>query len=93
MRGEVRSGMKLHIDDPEAIQLANEIADQTGTTPEQAVIDALRHAKERLPRPRKPVDEAKLRAILADLRSLPVRDPRPIQELYDEMYDEWGQPK
>jgi antitoxin VapB len=80
----------LKIDDPEAFELAREIADRTGTTVTQVVVDALREKKERLPQPKEAVDREKLRAIVARIRALPVVDPRSTDEILADMYDENG---
>lgn len=85
--------MPLSIKDPEADRLARAVAARTGETLTQAVIIALR---ERLAREER-------RELNADLvveealeigrhcAALPVRDPRPIDDLLG--YDEHGLPR
>jgi hypothetical protein len=79
----------LNIKDPVAYQLASLIAKHTGKTLTRVVIDALRAEKERvLPRQ---VDIDKVYEILARIDAMPVRDPRPADEILAGLYDEGGQ--
>ncbi len=78
-----------------AEQLAREIARRTGETPAQAVVTALRERLTRIERRERrdrDVDQfvARIMAIGAHCASLPVLDPRPIDELLG--YDEHGLP-
>jgi hypothetical protein len=41
------AGQPLHIENPEAVELANELARRSGKPVEQVIVDALRHEKER----------------------------------------------
>jgi hypothetical protein len=78
----------LNIKDPEAYQLASLIAKHTGKTLTRVVIDALRAEKERvLPRQ---VDIEKVHEILARIDAMPVRDPRPPDEILTGFYDDQG---
>jgi antitoxin VapB len=81
----------LNIKDPEAYQLASEIAQLTGKTLTRVVVDALRHEKERLKPVPQQIDMAKVQQI--QIRAMPEADPRPAEEIIDDMYDENGLPK
>lgn len=81
----------LTIDDPEAVELANSIARQTGQPIQQVVVDALRDEYKRVaPRkvPSRNWDE--LDKILQEVREMPDLDPRSSKELFDDLYDENG---
>jgi hypothetical protein len=83
----------LNIKDPQAYQLASEIACYTGKTLTRVVVDALKREKEALkPTPRE-IDMGKVHAILArfDRRSKP--DDRLIDEVLNDLYDEQGLPR
>ncbi|MGH6898944.1 MAG: type II toxin-antitoxin system VapB family antitoxin [Geminicoccaceae bacterium] len=86
--------MALNIRDPEAQQLARELADATGETMTNAVIEALRERLERL-RVRENVRRneraARLMAHGRRFAALPVLDPRTPDELIG--YDEVGLPR
>ncbi len=79
----------LNIKDPEAYELARQIADHTGKSLTRVVVDALRQEKDRV-LPRR-VDRDAIRKLLAHAHSLPERDPRSSSEILADMYDEHGQ--
>jgi antitoxin VapB len=82
----------LSIKDPEADQLARELAARTGETVAEAVVKALR---ERLLREQEQSGRPRLREELAAIRkrcaALPVLDARTADEILD--YDERGLPR
>jgi antitoxin VapB len=78
----------LNIKDPEAYQLASEIARHTGKTLTRVVVDALRHEKEALKAAPQEIDMTKVAAILA--RFDRQRQPWPVDEI---LYDERGLPR
>jgi hypothetical protein len=78
----------LHIEHPEAWQLATQIAQHTGKTLEQVVVDALRHESERVVVRR--WDEEKISEILAEAHALPDIDHRSAREIIEELYDDEG---
>ena len=55
----------LNIKDPEAYQLASEIAQHTGKTLTRVVVDALKHEKEALKPASQEIDMAKVHELLA----------------------------
>jgi antitoxin VapB len=78
----------LNIKDPEAYQLAREIADQTGKSLTRVVVDALRQERNRmLPRS---VDMGKVQEILARVDALPVIDAKSPDEILKGLYDDAG---
>ena len=85
--------MTLQVDDPEAERLANELADLTGETVQQAVITALRERLEREKRRGQPVQPPlaeRLAQIGRECAALPVLDGRTPEEMLG--YDESGLP-
>lgn len=83
----------LNIKDPEAYQLASEIARHTGKTLTRVVVDALKHEKETLKPVPPEIDMGKVREILAHMHALPELDPRSAEEILEDLYDEHGLPK
>jgi hypothetical protein len=83
----------LNIKDPEAYQLASEIARHTGKTLTRVVVDALKHEREALRRGPQEIDISKVRQILADMHAMPVADPRSVEDILGDLYDEHGLPK
>ena len=83
----------LNIKDPEAYQLASEIARHTGKTLTRVVVDALKHEREALRRGPQEIDISKVRQILADMHAMPVADPRSVEDIFGDLYDEHGLPK
>jgi hypothetical protein len=83
----------LNIKDPEAYQLAYEIAQLTGKTLTRVVVDALKHEKEALKPETQEIDMGKLHQILDRLHAMPVADPRSVEEILGDLYDEHGLPK
>lgn len=83
--------MPLNIRNPEAEELAAELAKQTGETKTDAVIKALR---DRLDRVRRERSKRRLRDELEEIakhyRSLPILDDRSLEEIIG--YDENGLP-
>jgi len=81
----------LNIKDPEAYELATDIATHTGKSLTRVVVDALRHEKLRVvPRT---LDVAKIQSILAEAHALPDVDSRPLAETMNDFYDEHGLPR
>jgi antitoxin VapB len=83
----------LNIKDPEAYQLASEIAQLTGKTLTRVVVDALRHERQALKLAPEKIDVAKVRQILAQMHSLADVDPRSAEKILADLYDEHGLPK
>jgi antitoxin VapB len=83
----------LNIKDPEAYQLASEIAQLTGKTLTRVVVDALKHEKEMLKPASQEIDMTKVYQILAQMHAMPEADPRSVEEIIGDMYDEQGLPK
>lgn len=83
--------MPLNIRNPEAEELAAELAKQTGETKTEAVIKALR---DRLDRVRRERSKRRLRDELEEIakhyQSLPILDDRSLEEIIG--YDENGLP-
>ena len=88
--------MAISIESEEVARLARRLADATGTSVDEAVAEALRvrlaavdeeaaAAERRLTAMR-----AALVEIRKELATLPVLDPRPLEEM---LYDEYGLPK
>ncbi|HTS12780.1 MAG TPA: type II toxin-antitoxin system VapB family antitoxin [Candidatus Limnocylindrales bacterium] len=84
--------MALNIRNPEADQLATELAERTGETKTEAVIKALRDRLTRVRRERgkRPLAEV-LEEIVSRYQSLPVLDDRSPDEIIG--YDENGLPR
>jgi antitoxin VapB len=86
--------MALNIRDPEAQRLARELADATGETMTQAVIEALRDRLERLRAGRASQRRRRAARLMAHgkrFAGLPVLDPGAPDELVG--YDEVGLPR
>ncbi len=81
----------LNIKDPEAYELASEIARHTGKSLTRVVVDALRHERETLKRKPTEIDMGKVRAILARFDSGP--EIESVRSVTDELYDERGLPR
>lgn len=78
--------MNLRISDPKIEKLAQELANQTGETLEEAVSKAL---EERLKREAEISQRLKrIEALLAELDKMPVLDDRPADEIIG--YNEYG---
>lgn len=84
--------MSLNIKHPEADRLARELADKTGESVTDAVINALR---ERLARKREPTSSLGLKEDLIEIgrrcAALPDRDTRSAEDIMG--YDEHGLPR
>lgn len=87
----------LNIKNPEAYELAKELAARTGETLTDAVIASLRQRLESKKGLRSPEE---VERIMEETRKLqermarhPVLDPRSSAEIIDDLYDEWGLPK
>jgi antitoxin VapB len=80
----------LHMDDPEAVLLANELARCTGESVAQAVIVALRERLEREKRRTQPSLAEKLVQIGKECAALPALDGKAPDEIL--CYDESGLP-
>ncbi len=85
---------QLNIKNEEAHELAAELSRMTGDSLTTVVTEALRERLERAKRHsgREGIAE-RLLALGREISKLPVLDPRPIQEIMDDMYDEDGLPK
>ncbi len=81
--------MAIYITNPEAEELARELAAQTGETITDVVIAALRDRRDRLREPTREERLARLRAISE--QSAAIIAKRPLD--FDELYDEFGAPK
>jgi len=83
--------MALSIKDPEAVRLARAVTHYTGETMTQAVIIALRERLAREERKAQKIDSlvAEVLEIGQHFAALPIRDPRPLEEI---LYDENGLP-
>jgi hypothetical protein len=88
-----RMATPLNIKDPEAYQLASEIARHTGKTLTRVVVDALKHEREALRRGPQEIDISKVRQLLADMHAMPVTDTRSVEDILGDLYDEHGLPK
>jgi antitoxin VapB len=82
--------MALSIKDPETDRLARELAKATGESITEAIRAALRERLERERRRRRAEIAAGIRRIQERLARLPVRDPRPADEILG--YDQHGLP-
>jgi antitoxin VapB len=83
----------LNIKDPEAYQLASEIAQLTGKTLTRVVVDALKHEKEALKPASEEIDMTRVQQILARMHSMRDADPRSAEQIMDDLYDRYGLPK
>jgi antitoxin VapB len=86
--------MALNIRDPRAHGLAREVAQATGETMTEAVINALAERLERLRARREWSRKERATRLMAHgqaFSALPVCDPRPLDEILD--YDEAGLPR
>lgn len=81
--------MALHIDDPEADKLAQELAKQTGAPMEEAVVKALRAQLEKEKEIARKMEA--VRRISEHFQSLPVLDDRTPDEIIG--YNEYGVPE
>lgn len=79
----------LNIKDPECYRLAAEIAQATGRSLTRVVRDALEAERVRTVDP-PPRDMAKIKEILREMDALPAVDPRPIEEIIGDFYEENG---
>jgi len=84
---------QLNIKNEEAHALASQLAEATGESMSAAVTEAIRERLQRV----KPTESRegvaeRIKQITEQFKSLPVRDPRPIQEIMDDLYDENGLP-
>ena len=81
--------MAIYITNPEAEELARELAAQTGETITDVVIAALRDRRDRLREPTREQRLARLREITE--QSAAIIAKRPIG--FDDVYDEFAAPK
>ncbi len=81
--------MAIYIANPEAEELARELAAQTGETITDVVIAALRDRRDRLREPTRAERLHRLREITE--QSAAIIAKRPID--FDDLYDEFGVPK
>ena len=82
--------MALSIKNPEADQLARELAALTGESMTEAIVVALRERVERERARRGPTRAEKLRMLAEEIALLPVLDPRTPDEILG--YDAQGLP-
>jgi antitoxin VapB len=85
--GIVKRPRTLYVKNPAAHRLAEQLAKQMGVTITQAVIHALEN---QVRQAKKPWNQEKIDAILAEFDALPVLDPRSPDEIIG--YDEFGIP-
>lgn len=83
--------MALSIKNDEADRLARELAEATGETITDAILEALRERLARERAKRGPGIAARLRRLAQDVAALPVVDDRSADEILD--YDDRGLPK
>lgn len=84
--------MPLSVNHPEADTLAHALADRTGESVDEAVVNALRERLARMPaRPSGTRRRGELLAIGRECASLPDYDLRPADEILG--YDEHGLPR
>lgn len=87
----------LNIKNPEAYELAKELAARTGETLTDAVIVSLRQRLESKKGMRSPEEVERImeetRKMQERMARHPVLDPRSSAEIIDDLYDEWGLPK
>jgi antitoxin VapB len=83
--------MPLSIKNPTADRLVNELTTATGETITQAVVTALQERLDRVRGQRASAIERRLKTLGAELRSHPVSDSRPVEEILG--YDEHGLPR
>jgi hypothetical protein len=83
----------LNIKDPEAYQLASEIARKTGKTLTRVVVDALKREKEALRPAPQEIDISKLNAILARFDRRRKLKGRRADQIMNDLYDERGLPR
>jgi antitoxin VapB len=81
--------MTLIINDPELDRMAQQLADATGVSVEEAVREAVKAKLKTCGVPRK--DPAAVEAALRRLRAMPVLDERTADEIIG--YDEYGLPR
>ncbi len=84
--------MQLNIKNPEARELAAELAKRTGESMSQAVTTAIRERLDREKRDKQRFYK-RMGDIADELENLPALDPRSLYEIMDDMYDEDGLPK
>ena len=93
MPSEVKMTIALSVDN-ETAHLARELARATGKPLQTILREAIEKtaiAEGVVPPPKRRVDMNKIREILARIDALPVRDPRPADEILG--YDELGLPR
>jgi len=81
---------ELHIENSKASELARELAERTGSTVTDAVIQALEAELSRHPPRKRKASKEEILKILAEIDKLPIIDPRSPDELVG--YDEDGLP-
>jgi antitoxin VapB len=83
--------LALTVEHPDASSLAHELADRTGETVDEAVVNALRQRLAREPeRPQHTSPKGAVRAIWEECRRMPDLDRRSADEILG--YDEHGLP-
>ena len=76
----------LNIKDPEAYQLASDIARHTGKSLTRVVVDALKAEHARTV----PAEWDLLEQCLEKVHAIPDQDPRPASEIFAELYSDEG---
>jgi antitoxin VapB len=83
--------LALTVEHPDAVHLAHELADRTGESVDEAVVNALRQRLAREPEgPRHARPKGAVRAIWEECRRMPDLDERSADEILG--YDEHGLP-
>ena len=82
--------MTLSIDDPEAVEVARELAATTGGTVADAIVTALRERLERERHTRRPCVGERLRHLARETQAIPVLDDRHPEQMLG--YDGTGLP-
>ena len=77
-KADSKTSRTLYIKNPRAHRLAAQVRERTGGTLSDAVISALEDKLRKTP---KPLDRAKLDAVCASIRALPVLDERSPDEI------------
>lgn len=83
--------MALSIKNPEADELARELAATTGETLTDAIVTALRERLERERQARRPGVGERLRRLAREAQAIPVLDDRPPDQIIG--YDDTGLPR
>jgi antitoxin VapB len=83
-----KRGSTLYIKNPAAHRLAEQVSKRMGVTLSDAVVSAL---EDKIQKTGRPLNRAKLDALCAKIRSLPILDARTPNKILG--YDEFGIPR